>query len=125
MPLYLADSVIYLQNLGFGEMYDRTFRIMKHRGSKHGDGLYPYSIETGLGIVLRVSEKQMERIKLKTKFDEQFKEAIEKASTMGAIGKILSARIETLQKNWTRDEDPSQILKLVMKEENKGYGKKT
>ncbi|MFH1322958.1 MAG: ATPase domain-containing protein, partial [Methanobacteriota archaeon] len=29
MPLFLADTVIYLQNLGFGELYDRTLRITK------------------------------------------------------------------------------------------------
>ncbi|MBU4223512.1 MAG: circadian clock protein KaiC, partial [Euryarchaeota archaeon] len=67
MPLYLADSVIFLQNLGFGELYDRTLKIMKHRGSKHGDSLYPYTIETGLGIVIRASEKQIERVKPKNK----------------------------------------------------------
>ncbi len=125
MPLYLADTVIYLQNLGFGEMYDRTLRVIKHRGSKHGDSLYPYSIETGLGIVLRASQKQVERIKPKTKFDERFKEAIEKARTMGEPGERLCARIRVLQKNWTREEDPSQILKLVLEEEKKGYGKRT
>jgi circadian clock protein KaiC len=125
MPLYLADTVIYLQNLGFGEMYDRTLQIMKHRGSKHGDSLYPYSIETGFGIVLRASPKQIERVKPKTKFDERFKDAIEKARTIGEPGERLCARIRVLQKNWTREEDPSQILKLVLEEEKKGYGKRT
>ncbi len=125
MPLYLADTVIYLQNLGFGEMYDRTLRIMKHRGSKHGDSLYPYSIETGLGIVLRASQQQIERIRPKLEFDEQFKEAIERSRKMGTIGESLSARLEILRKNWTRKEDPSEILKLVLKEEEKGYGKRT
>ena len=125
MPLYLADTVIHLQNLGFGEMYDRTLRIMKHRGSKHGEGLYPYSIENGLGIVIQASEKQIERVKPKTKFDEQFKEAIEKAKSMGKAGEKLSAKIKALQKNWTRGEDPSRILALVLEEEKKGYGKKT
>ncbi len=123
MPLYLADTVIHLQNLGFGEMYDRTLRIMKHRGSKHGEGLYPYSIENGLGIVIQASEKQIERVKPKTKFDEQFKEAIEKAKSMGKSGEGLSLKIKALQKNWTREVDPSRILALVLEEEKKGYGK--
>lgn len=125
MPLYLADTVIHLQNLGFGEMYDRTLRIMKHRGSKHGEGLYPYSIENGLGIVIQASEKQIERVKPKTKFDEQFKEAIEKAKSMGKSGEKLSVKIKALQKNWTREEDPSRILALVLEEEKKGYGRRT
>jgi circadian clock protein KaiC len=125
MPLYLADTVIYLQNLGFGEMFDRTLRIMKHRGSKHGDSLYPYFIETGLGIVVRPSEQQIERVKPKLEFDKQFTEAIKKSRKMGAVGKTLSARFETLRKNWTRKEDPSEILRLVLKEEDKRHGKNT
>ena len=124
MPLYLADTVIYLQNLGFGEMYDRTLRIMKHRGSKHGDGLYPYSIETGLGILVRPSQHQIERVKPKLEFDEKFKEAIERSRKMGAIGVSLSERLETLRKNWTRKEDPSEILKMVLKEEERGHVKR-
>lgn len=125
MPLYLADSVIYMQNLGFGEMYDRTLRIMKHRGSRHGDSLYPYTIETGLGVVIQASQKQVEKVKPKTKFADQFKEAIERTRAMGSAGERLSARIEALQKNWTHDEDPSQLLRLVLEEEKKGHGKRT
>ncbi|HLB71620.1 MAG TPA: ATPase domain-containing protein [Candidatus Methanoperedens sp.] len=116
MPLYLSDTVIFLQNLGFGEMYDRTLRIMKHRGSKHGEGLYSYSIETGLGIVVRASEKQVERVKPKIKYDNQFKEALSKAKAMGVLGEKLSQRIDKLRKNWIHDEDPSEILKLILKE---------
>ncbi len=124
MPLYLADTVIYLQNLGFGEMYDRTLRILKHRGSKHGYGLYPYSIETGLGIIIQASEKQIERIKPKNQFDAVFKEVIKETKSMGDLGKILSARIESLKKNWTREEEPGRILDLVIKEEKKEYVKR-
>jgi len=124
MPLYLSDTVIHLQNLGFGEMYDRTLRIMKHRGSKHGDSLYPYSIETGLGLVILASERQKERVKPKNTFDNVFKDAIEKTRGMGAIGERLSARITALQKNWVRDEDPSDVLKLVLHEESKGTERK-
>lgn len=119
MPLYLADTVIHLQNLGFGELYDRTLRITKHRGSKHGDSLYPYTIETGLGIVVQASEKQIDRVKPKNKFDALFNDAIEKTRTMGAIGERLSKNIRVLQKNWTRDEDPSSVLRLVLREESK------
>jgi len=124
-PLYLSDTVLFLQNLGFGEMYDRTIRIMKHRGSKHGEAIYPFSIETGLGIVLRASEKQIERVIPKTKYDERFKEALKKVKAMGKQGVNLSARIEALRKNWVHDEDPLQILDLVLEEEKKGYEQET
>jgi len=125
MPLYLADTVIHLQNLGFGELYDRTLRITKHRGSKHGDSLYPYTIETGLGIIVQASEKQMDRVKPKNKFESVFNDAIKKTRTMGAIGERLSTSIRILQKNWTRDEDPSNVLKLVLMEESKKNEKRT
>jgi circadian clock protein KaiC len=125
MPLYLADTVIHLQNLGFGELYDRTLRITKHRGSKHGDSLYPYTIETGLGIVVQASEKQMGRVKPKNTFDAVFNDAIEKTRTMGAIGERLSNSIRILQNNWTRDEDPSNVLRLVFREESEKNEKNT
>jgi len=124
-PLYLSDTVLFMQNLGFGEMYDRTIRIMKHRGSKHGEGIYPYSIETGLGIVLRASKKQIDRVVPKTEFDERFVKAIEKTKSMGKLGEKLAVRIEALRKNWVHDEDPQQILELFLKEETKSYEPKT
>lgn len=124
MPLYLSDTVLFLQNLGFGEMYDRTIRIMKHRGSKHGEGMYPFSIETGLGLVLRASRKQIERVTPKTKYDDRFKDALKKVRSMGKQGENLKARIEALRNNWIRDEDPQQILDLVIEEETRGYENK-
>ncbi|CAG1003877.1 Circadian clock protein kinase KaiC [Methanosarcinales archaeon] len=124
-PLYLSDTVLFLQNLGFGEMYDRTIRIMKHRGSKHGEGIYPYSIEAGLGIVLRASKKQIDRVTPKTKFDDRFVQAIEKTKTMGKPGQKLRVKIESVRKNWVHDEDPQQILELVLGEEKKSYENRT
>lgn len=124
-PLYLSDTVLFLQNLGFGEMYDRTIRIMKHRGSKHGEGIYPYSIESGLGIVLRASKKQIDRVMSKTKFDDRFVQAIEKTKTMGKLGEKLAVKIGSLRKNWVLDEDPQQILDLVLEEEKESYENKS
>jgi KaiC/GvpD/RAD55 family RecA-like ATPase len=125
MPLYLSDTVLFLQNLGFGELYDRTIKIMKHRGSKHGEGIYPFSIETGLGLVLRASTKQLERVTPKTKYDARFKEALKKVRSKGKKGEKLAVRIEFLRNNWVRDEDPLEILELVMEEEKRGYDRKT
>ncbi len=112
MPLHLADTVIHLQKLDFGETYDRTLRIMKHRGSKHGEGLYPYSIENGLGIVLQASEKQMNQIRPKTKFDEQFEKAIEKTKSMRAMGKTLSFKIRLCRRIGHEMKIPPKYLRL-------------
>lgn len=58
LSLFLSDSVIQLKNIGIGELYNRTLRIVKHRMSEHADGVYPYTIIEGAGIV--VEEKRCE-----------------------------------------------------------------
>jgi len=118
MPMYLADTVIQLHNLGFGEMYNRTLRIVKHRGFKHGEGLYPYTIENGLGIVVEASEKQIDKVKPKTIFDGVFKKAEEKAKEIGGdLGARLVVKINALRQNWTREESPENVLKLLFETE--------
>ena len=52
ISLFLADSVIQLKNVGVGELYSRTLRVVKHRMSRHADGVYPYRIIEGVGIVI-------------------------------------------------------------------------
>jgi KaiC/GvpD/RAD55 family RecA-like ATPase len=58
IPLFLSDSVIHLKNLGYGELFNRTIRIVKHRFSWHEEGVFPYSIVEGAGIVIenKISE---------------------------------------------------------------------
>ena len=110
-PIYLADSVLHLQSLGFGERYNRTLRIVKHRGSRHGEGLYPISIQRGLGIVAEVSEDDVESITPKTDYHDRFEDAkarIREAD--GDLKDILIGRLEVLQRNWTSEEDPASVL---------------
>ncbi len=62
LTLFLADSVIHLKNVGYGEIYNRTLRVVKHRMSWHADGVFPYSIIEGAGFV--VEEKRGEGVKV-------------------------------------------------------------
>ncbi|TFH47070.1 MAG: circadian clock protein KaiC [ANME-2 cluster archaeon] len=118
-PLYLADTVLHLHYLGFGEYFDRTIRVVKHRGSKHGEGLYPYKIESGLGIVVIASEHDIEKVTPTKEFDKQFKLAIERSKHVDKIGKILAKRLELLRNNWSHKESPDYILKMILDSENK------
>jgi hypothetical protein len=61
----------------------------------------------------------------KTKFDDRFVQAIEKTKTMGKLGEKLAVKIGSLRKNWVLDEDPQQILDLVLEEEKKSYENKS
>ncbi len=55
VPVFLGDSVIHMKNIGYGEAFNRTLRIIKHRGSWHAEGIFPYRILRGLGIVVEGS----------------------------------------------------------------------
>ena len=116
MPLYLADTVLHLDYLGFGELFDRTLRIVKHRGSKHGEGLYPYKIESGLGIVVMSSEGDIDKVTPNYEFDEQFIAAIKQAEN---IDPRLAKRIELLRHNWSHKESPEYMLNLIINDENR------
>jgi len=56
IPLFLGDSVIQLKNIGYGEAFNRTLRVIKHRGSWHAEGVFPYRILEGLGMVVEGGE---------------------------------------------------------------------
>jgi len=117
MPLYLSDTVLHLDNLGFGELFNRTLRVVKHRGSKHGEGLYPYNIESGLGIVILASEHDIDKVTATNEFDEQFIAAIKQVSNIDIVGEKLAKRLELLRNNWNHSESPEYILDLVTRNE--------
>ncbi|RLI84016.1 circadian clock protein KaiC [Archaeoglobales archaeon] len=50
LPLFLGDCVIHLKNIGYGEAFSRTLRVIKHRSSWHAEGVFPYKILDGIGI---------------------------------------------------------------------------
>lgn len=52
IPAFLCDCLIHMKKLGYGEVLDRILRIVKHRNSWHAEGVYPYKIFKGLGIVV-------------------------------------------------------------------------
>lgn len=116
-PLYLADTVLHLHYLGFGELFDRTIRVVKHRGSKHGEGLYPYRIESGVGIIVVASDLDIEKLTPTTDYDKQFKLAIERSNHLDKIGKNLAKRIELLRKSWSHKESPERILEMILDSE--------
>ncbi len=52
LVLLLADCVVSLRYTGYGGPFSRTLRVIKHRMSWHGDGVYPFYIIEGAGIVI-------------------------------------------------------------------------
>lgn len=55
VPLFLCDSIIELEHVGLGGMYNRTLSICKFRGSPHSEMPHPVSFERNKGLVVRES----------------------------------------------------------------------
>ncbi len=88
MSLFLADSVIQLKNIGAGETYSRTLRVVKHRMSKHADGVYPFRIVEGAGII--IEEKRCDGFEPDLddlKISEETKEELRKIASKGYLTK--------------------------------------
>lgn len=89
--LYLVDSVVSLKSTGYSEPFGRTLRVVKHRMSSHMEGVFPYSIVEGVGIVvelkrgdgfevedLNLSQKAMEKVRKLCRDGHLLREDIEK-----------------------------------------------
>ena len=119
VPILLSDSVIRMQNVGYGELFSRTLRIVKHRGSHHGEGIYPYYIERGLGIVVEASESEIRQVMPKEEYSKEFKRAIDviKKKAPENLKEILINRLKESSVSWVRSESPENTLKLFLESE--------
>lgn len=52
VPLFLSDSIIELDRIGLGGVYNRTLNVRKFRGSAHSETPQPIGFEKNKGIVV-------------------------------------------------------------------------
>ncbi len=52
IPLFLSDSIIELEHIGLGGIYNRTLSIKKFRGSKHSETPQPIGFHKNKGVVV-------------------------------------------------------------------------
>ena len=96
IPLFLGDTVVHLKNIGYGEAFNRTLRIIKHRGSWHAEGVFPYRILDGVGIVVEgvdYIEKRREKVdidslikKMGVKVPQELYKKLKKLCDAGVAG---------------------------------------
>jgi len=110
IPAFLGDSLIHMKKLGYGDVLDRTLRIIKHRNSWHAEGVFPYRIFKGLGIVVD-SKYYIEGVKKRMKLSDVFTEKeIEK------IPKDLVEKIElALEEGFYNEEEVKHLIRWVVK----------
>ena len=55
IPVFLADGAVHLRYQPIGGAFNRTLEIIKMRGTRHGEEVYPYIFCRGVGAVVRTT----------------------------------------------------------------------
>jgi len=112
LPVYLSDGAINLEYYPIGGAFNRTLKIVKMRGTHHGEGVYPYIFARGAGVIVRSSPVESTRAEEGQSYDEVFEEAIKTAEFIKAPAYIME-KLKTMKANWTYDYSPEEILQIV------------
>lgn len=115
VPMFLASSVINLKSLGYGEAFNRTIRVMKHRGSWIAEGVFPYRILKEFGLLIEGTE-EIQTSKSSVDIDEILNEH---GLSKNDIEEDLLDRMERLAENNIEGAERalSEIIKKTKKQE--------
>lgn len=111
LPIYLADGALHLEYYPIGGAFNRTMKIIKMRGTKHGESVYPYIFARGLGAVIRATP--VEIVKEETKdYNKLFNQAIKTAKELNASDYVVK-QLEITKESWAYDYSPEEILNIM------------
>jgi len=118
-PVFLADAVISLRYQAIGGAFNRTLEIVKMRGTRHGEEVYPYIFSRGVGAIVRSTpvfnaEKSRDH-------DGVFEDAISAARREQAPETLLNA-LEVMKSQWAYDFSPKEALEKLLAQH--GIGKR-
>jgi KaiC/GvpD/RAD55 family RecA-like ATPase len=111
LPVYLADSAIHLEYYPIGGAFNRTLQIIKMRGTKHGEGIYPYLFVRGAGIITRTAPLENEVVKADN-YNKIFDEAIDSAKALKAPEHLIQ-KIENIKASWAYPYSPKEVLETI------------
>jgi circadian clock protein KaiC len=83
IPMYLADSIIHLRYRYVEENTRRDLKIIKIRGSRHSERVFPYKILRGLGLVVLSGSYHMKHTRINV--EELEKRVMEKLKNSSPI----------------------------------------
>ncbi|RLF49604.1 MAG: circadian clock protein KaiC [Thermoplasmata archaeon] len=112
IPVYLSDGAIHLEYYPVGGAFNRTLKIIKMRGTAHGEGVYPYMFIRGAGMVVRTTPMERAVVE-KRKYDEIFDEAIKTAEHLKAPPTMIE-KLKIMKENWTYDSSPEEALEIIL-----------
>ena len=111
LPIYLSDGVIHLEYYPIGGAFNRTLKIVKMRGTAHGEDVYPYMFSRGAGVIVRSSPVKMEKEEKKS-YTEIFDEAIRTAQHMKAPDYVLE-KLKRMKDGWTYPYSPEEAIQIM------------
>jgi KaiC/GvpD/RAD55 family RecA-like ATPase len=118
LPVYLADGAIHLEYYPIGGAFNRTLKILKMRGTQHGEELYPYTFVRGAGAVIRTSPLVTGR-EDQAGWDPVFERAVATAKDK-KYPPGLVRRIETLRSHWSQPYSPEETLHILFESYKRG-----
>jgi KaiC/GvpD/RAD55 family RecA-like ATPase len=111
LPIYLADGAFHLEYYPIGGAFNRTLKVIKMRGTHHGEGVYPYMFVRGMGVIVRASGTEF-AVETGQDYNEVFDKAI-KTAEAGQAPEQLLARLKHMKESWDYDYSPEEALHIV------------
>ncbi|MFQ5884381.1 MAG: RAD55 family ATPase [Thermoplasmata archaeon] len=111
LPIYLADGALHLEYYPIGGAFNRTLKVVKMRGTHHGEGVYPYMFIRGMGVVVRASAAEVS-YEQGGDYSEVFDKAIKTAESKQAPKQLLG-KIKKMKESWDYDYSPEEALHIV------------
>jgi KaiC/GvpD/RAD55 family RecA-like ATPase len=111
IPIYLADGVVHLEYYPIGGAFNRTLKIIKMRGTHHGEDVYPYLFARGLGVIVRSAPTEAVELEGRT-YDDMFDEAIRTVEAKKAPAYVVG-KLKAMKKHWDYDYSPEEALQII------------
>ncbi|UCE73698.1 MAG: hypothetical protein JSV56_11830 [Methanomassiliicoccales archaeon] len=111
LPIYLADGALHLEYYPIGGAFNRTLKIIKMRGTHHGESVYPYIFARGLGAIIRTTPIDVVKEDAKS-FSAVFDKAIKTAKELKASEEVVN-QLQITKESWTYDYSPEEILQIM------------
>jgi circadian clock protein KaiC len=111
LPIYLADGALHLEYYPIGGAFSRTLKVLKMRGTHHGEGVYPYMFIRGMGVVVRASGTEM-AYEEGQDYSAVFDKAISTVES-GQAPKQLLGKLKKMKESWDYNYSPEEALHIV------------
>jgi len=115
--IFLADAVLSLRYQAIGGAFNRTLEIVKMRGTRHGEEVYPYIFSRGVGAIVRSTP--VYHVEKARGYDAVFEEAVSAARREQAPDTLLNT-LGVMKDHWAYDFSPKEALEKLLAQHNIG-----